>query len=265
MINILIVGTGKIASRFMLGINNIEGLNVAFIFSRDILNAKKFSEVWSIKNYTDNFNNISDEIDIAYISTPTNTHYDIASILIRKKINVLVEKPIVTNSTHLRRLISLAKLYKVNIIDGMWTLYNPIVRNASFLTGNSTPLFIESYLCFDNQHNSNVLTDSKNGGAVKDILTYQLYLVALFCNSKKLEIINRQKFFNNNNVDYKYKLKIQSGRILAKLYGNIATRNGSRFVVHYKDFDLVIFYPIYNPKLLLFLPRNYYNIRVILK
>jgi predicted dehydrogenase len=257
------VGTGEIATRFMLGINHIEGLNIVGVFSRDILKAKRFSEAWGIKYFTNNLNNICGDIDIAYISTPTITHSSIASILIKKQINVLIEKPIVTSLTQLHQLSNLAKLYGVNIIDGMWTLYNPLISSACLMSKIYTPNSIESYLCFDNNANSNILTDDQNGGAVKDILTYQLYLVALFCNPEELELVNCQKFFNDHNVDYKYNLNVKSNEIIANLKGNIASKNRSRLIIHYKDFYILIFNPIYNPKLLLFLPRKYCSIKII--
>lgn len=262
MVNILIVGTGEIAARFMVGVKHMEGAKVACVFSRDIANAKKFSRAWNINNFTDDLNKIISEIDIAYISTPTNTHFEVASVLIKKKINVLVEKPIVTDINQLNQLINLAKLNNVNIIDGMWTLYNPLILSACSITKKHTPVSIESSLCFSNIENSKVLTDPENGGAVRDILTYQLYLVALFCNSDELKVVQCQKFFNSKNVDFKYQLKISSNTTFANLYGDIASPGRSNFIVHYCGFDLLIFNPIYNPKFLIFKPTNYLNINV---
>lgn len=262
MINILIVGTGEIASRFMLGLNQIDGINVTGVYSRDILNAKKFSETWGIKYFIDDLNDFCGDIHIAYICTPNNTHYFFSSELIKKGINVLVEKPIVTNLIEFHELIKMASYYKVNVLDGMWTLYNPLIKSAFFISKKYTPLSIRSYLCFDNPPKSNVLTDVLNGGAVRDILTYQLYLVILFFKSEGLNLLSSYKFYNEKNIDYRYILEVESDNKKALLEGNIKSRNSSNFIINYKDFRIIIINPIYNPKFIIFLPQKYFNIKM---
>jgi len=265
MINILMVGTGEVAARFMVGIQHLNGVNIIGVYSRSLLRAQKFSQVWGIKNFTNHLNHAFNDVDVAYISTPTSTHYDIATILIKNKINVLVEKPIVTNLNQLNELIKLAEFHKVKIFDGMWTLYNSLIQYSFFINKKYKPTSIDSYLCFNNSVDSNVLNSTDNGGAIKDILTYQLYLVALFCDSEKFHIIENHTSFNKKNIDYKYDIKIKTNNIISNLHGNITSPDKSKFIIHYNNFDLIIFHPIFNPKLVLLLPTKFSNIGVLFR
>ena len=77
----------------------------------------------------DSFNEMleSENFDAAFVCTPTNTHYQIATQLIQEKKDVFVEKPMTYLSEEGQKLIELAKKNKVVLTCGYIERFNPAV------------------------------------------------------------------------------------------------------------------------------------------
>jgi UDP-N-acetylglucosamine 3-dehydrogenase len=89
---------------------------------------KEFGKKYSVNSYK-NFNEMleSETFDTAFVCTPTNTHYQIATQLIQEKKNVFVEKPMTHLSEEGQKLIELAKKNKVVLTCGYIERFNPAV------------------------------------------------------------------------------------------------------------------------------------------
>lgn len=68
------------------------------------------------------------DLDAVVISTPPQTHYDIARDCIENGLHVLVEKPLATDSEQVRKLIRLAESHDRTLMVGHTFEYNPAVR-----------------------------------------------------------------------------------------------------------------------------------------
>jgi len=89
---------------------------------------KEFGKKYSVNSYK-NFNKMleSETFDTAFVCTPTNTHYQIATQLIQEKKNVFVEKPMTHLSEEGQKLIESAKKNKVVLTCGYIERFNPAV------------------------------------------------------------------------------------------------------------------------------------------
>jgi len=89
---------------------------------------KEFGKKYSVNSYK-NFNEMleSENFDAAFVCTPTNTHYQIATRLIQEKKDVFVEKPMTYLSEDGQKLIELAKKNKVVLTCGYIERFNPAV------------------------------------------------------------------------------------------------------------------------------------------
>jgi len=89
---------------------------------------KEFGKKYSVNSYK-NFNEMleSETFDTAFVCTPTNTHYQIATQLIQEKKNVFVEKPMTHLSEEGQKLIESAKKNKVVLTCGYIERFNPAV------------------------------------------------------------------------------------------------------------------------------------------
>jgi len=61
------------------------------------------------------------------VSTPANTHFDLAKTIIQSKRHVLIEKPMVLKMDHAEILVRLAKENNVNLMVGHLLLFHPAI------------------------------------------------------------------------------------------------------------------------------------------
>tara|TARA_B100000073_G_scaffold342644_1_gene346073 strand:+ start:670 stop:1641 length:972 start_codon:yes stop_codon:yes gene_type:complete len=78
------------------------------------------------------------DFDAYVISTPPSTHYELAVKIINARKPVLIEKPITLNLKDAKKLNSLAKLKKVNLMVGHLLLFHPAFKKIKKLITDGT-------------------------------------------------------------------------------------------------------------------------------
>ncbi len=130
-INIIIIGCGRVAQHYKSLIKNkpIKEINILGVFDANLQVAKKFSEGLT-QNYFDNLQDIIKvgKINLAILCTPSGAHFEQAKILIEKKINLLVEKPLTLTPIQSENLINLAKINKVLLNVAFQNRLNPAIQ-----------------------------------------------------------------------------------------------------------------------------------------
>ena len=82
------------------------------------------------------------QIDAAVVATPTSTHYEVASTLLRAGIHVLVEKPLATTPDQADRLVQIARHHQRVLQVGHVERFNPSWTNIQPRLGQ--PKYIEA-------------------------------------------------------------------------------------------------------------------------
>lgn len=78
------------------------------------------------------------QFDAAVIATPTTTHFDIASKLIKAGKHVFVEKPMTYESTQGEKLVQLARDHDIILTSGYIERFNPAVSQVKEFAKNET-------------------------------------------------------------------------------------------------------------------------------
>lgn len=127
-----IVSTGHIAKKFTKSLKLVEGATIEAVASRSADKAKAFAEKNGINKYYGSYEEMSKDpdIDIVYIGTPNNLHYENAIMFMERGKNVLCEKPLGVNEAQVRAMIDKAKEHNVFFMEGMWTRFFPAVKKA---------------------------------------------------------------------------------------------------------------------------------------
>mgnify|MGYP001166269222 FL=1 len=123
-LNILLIGDGNIGSIHKRIITESETINLVGIVDKKYKNSSKngilyFNDIKEI-----DFNKLT--LDGVIVATPTKSHYQISKKIIENKIPVLVEKPVTTNISNLKKLIELAKKNNTVFRAGLIETCNPI-------------------------------------------------------------------------------------------------------------------------------------------
>lgn len=98
------------------------------ICDADSSKAKEFGTKYSVNHYSSVDSLLgSEQFDAAFVCTPTSTHFEIAKMLLQKKKNVFVEKPMTYLSREGEELLELAKKNKATLTSGYIERFNPAV------------------------------------------------------------------------------------------------------------------------------------------
>jgi len=129
--NIAFVGCGRVAHHYksLIISNPIKNINISAVYDLNLDVAEKFSKNFSKKYYKSLDEMLKNEkIDLAIICTPSGAHFEQAKILIEKKINLIVEKPLTLTPHQSIFLSNLAKEKKVLLNVAFQNRLNPAIQ-----------------------------------------------------------------------------------------------------------------------------------------
>jgi len=104
--------------------------------------ARQVEESLNIRRFT-NLDELIDAVDVVDIVTPTVTHFDLASRVIKKAKHVFIEKPITQTPEEAEELLRLSAEYGVKVQVGHVERFNPALLALEDMTLD--PMFVEAH------------------------------------------------------------------------------------------------------------------------
>lgn len=155
MLKVAIVGCGKIADDHAAQIQYIEGCEIVGVCDSEPLMAKQLFERFPIKAWFSDLGELLAEArpDVVHITTPPQSHFEIARICLERGANVYVEKPFTLNAEDAQTIVALAEERGLKVTAGHDDQFSPVARrmrtliNSGYLGG--LPVHMESYFCYD--------------------------------------------------------------------------------------------------------------------
>jgi predicted dehydrogenase len=120
MLKVAIIGCGKIADAHASQIRRIDGCEIVGVCDREPLMAKQIYERFPVKRY---FTEVEDLIsqarpDVVHITTPPESHFDLAKLCLEGGCNVYVEKPFTLYADQAEQLIRIANTRGLKLTVG---------------------------------------------------------------------------------------------------------------------------------------------------
>lgn len=172
-----IVGTGRIAARFMAEEKYVSGMNTICAFNPETESGSAFQKNYGVPAYSENYVEFLEEIDAVYIASPNETHFAYAKTAIDAGKHVLCENPIALNRHDAEELYRLAGEHQVVILEGIKTAYCPGFQQL-INTARSGQIgqIRDVEACFTRLANpySRECTDHRFGGAFLEYAAYTL-------------------------------------------------------------------------------------------
>ena len=126
MTNIGVIGVGGWGKNHLRVLNELNCLKAICDTNSDNLN--EYSSRYKIPGYTNIDEMIKNEkLDGVIICTPTSTHFEIASKIVKLKIPVFVEKPLASSSIEAEKLVKLVKENNTILMVGYIERFNSAV------------------------------------------------------------------------------------------------------------------------------------------
>lgn len=174
-----VVGAGKMGAIHAKIYNQLAESELTAIVDVDEEKANKFAKKYKCSAYTD-CSAIMGKVDAVTISTPTINHAELARLFIENNIAVMIEKPLASNITESREIVSLAEEKNVIAAVGHSERCNPVVQAMKRL--DIEPKFIEAHRISPYPFRS---TDI---GVVLDVMIHDIDIILSLAQSKIVKI-----------------------------------------------------------------------------
>jgi|SRR5437773_5922916 len=195
MVKVGIIGCGKIADAHASEIRRIEGCEIAGACDREELMAKQLAERFGVKQFFNDPAKFLKESrpDVVHITTPPQSHFEIAKLCLASGCHIYVEKPFTLNTAEAEELLSCADKNGLKVTVEHDAQFSHVARRlrqtvASGYLGGA-PVHMESYYCYDlgeDGYARALLGDRKHwvrhlpGGLLHNIISHGIARIAEF-------------------------------------------------------------------------------------
>ena len=180
-----IIGTGRIANRFVPESKQVSGIDVQKVYNPNRTSAEKFAQKWEIDFY-DDIEEFYRGIDSVYIASPHQTHYEYVKSALEHGKHVLCEKPMVLQKEQAELLFTYARQHNLVLFEGIKTAYCPGFEKLLGIACSGiigTIHYIDACFTKLEDKNKRELTDKKYGGSLTELGSYcMLPIIKLFGN-----------------------------------------------------------------------------------
>ncbi len=193
-----IIGTNWITEKFIEAASEVDGFQLAAVYSRTEEKAAEFAGKFGVKTTFTNLEEMasSSEIDAVYIASPNSFHSRQAIQFLQNKKHVICEKPVASNQKEFSEMIEVARENNVLLMEAMKSTFMPAfkaVQDNIHKIGKVRRYFA-SYCQYSSRYDAykegrvmNAFDPKFSSGSLMDIGIYCIYpLVVLF--GKPLEV-----------------------------------------------------------------------------
>lgn len=254
-----IIGAGNIAYKLADAVAQDPDSVLVSVASNTIGKAKMFAEAVGIvadANYQQLVER--DDIDVVYIATTHNFHYDNAVLALNNGKSLLVEKPFTVNASQAQALVDLAQDKRLFVMEAIWTRFLPTMidlkqrlRNRAIGEVQHMNLTFGGFA--PQQYRPRLINPALAGGVTLDMGIYPISFVCYLADALPVQVQSLCQF-NETGVDERatYQFRFASG-----MTASIATSfnlkmkqeamlYGSTGFIEYPDFQAGSAFAIYH-------------------
>lgn len=138
IVRIGIVGTGRIAPRFLKETSFVSGIEVTRAYNTEKESARQFEEIYKIRTWREDFGDFLSGADAVYVASPNETHAAYVREALEAGRHVLCEKPMTFTQAEAEELYGLAERQGVILMEGIRTAYLPGFRQMLSVAKDGT-------------------------------------------------------------------------------------------------------------------------------
>ncbi len=198
-LNWAVLGVGVIANEMAQALQKM-GRRLYSVGNRTHEKAVTFAEKYGVQKVYDKIDDIftDENVDIVYITSPHNTHFQFMKQALDNGKNIFVEKSITLNSRELDEMIALAKSKNLILAEAMTIWHMPLYKELWRIIKDGelgkVQIITMNFGSFKEYNMSNRFFNMNlAGGALLDIGVYALSVVRSFMDKKPTEILSQWK------------------------------------------------------------------------
>ena len=203
IVNIGVVGCGRIAQRFIPETTKVDAVRLAAVYDTSRKAAEAIVEDESL--ICESFEELVERVDAVYIATPHLAHYDQTKYVLMHNRHVLCETPLVLRGDQAQELYELAREKSLVLLEANKTAYCPAFNHLitlikSGLIGDVVGIDASESKLWGDENLKRELNPNEAGGSLYEMGSYPLLpiLKLLGTNHENINIYSRR---NGNGVD----------------------------------------------------------------
>ncbi len=180
ILRIGVIGTGRIAHRFVDEARFVSGVDIEGVFSRGPSNVEAFAAKHELDLAASSVEQLLDACDAVYIATPHDTHESYTRQAIEAGKHVLCEKPLTLTAESAKSLYELAEKHNVVLLEAIKTAFSPgfqrmiaVARSGSIGDVRS----VEATFTKLTTPPARELDATMEGGSLSELATYPLLAI----------------------------------------------------------------------------------------
>ena len=203
MVNIGVVGCGRIAQRFVAETSKVNAVKLTTLYDKCRKNAEKLAN--EDINIADSFEELVEAVDAVYIATPHLAHYPQARYAIEHGRHVLCETPLALNGEEAEELYRIAAEHNVVLLEANKTAYCPAFNHLitlvkSGLIGDVVGIDASESKLWGEENLKRELDPQQAGGSLFEMGSYPLLPIMRLLGTN-YEDVNLYSRLNDEGVD----------------------------------------------------------------
>ncbi len=227
-----VVGTGRIASRFVPEAKLVSGVSTQAVYNPHKESAERFAEKWEIEAYSD-AEAFYQDVDAVYVASPHETHYGYVKAALERGKHVLCEKPIALEKEKAEELFAYAKEHNLILMEGIKTAYCPGFEKLLGIAGSGvigSVRYVDTCFTKLESVSNRELTDKKYGGSFTELGSYcMLPIIKLF--GHKYEDVRFDAVHNGDGLDIFTKASFVFPRGIATATCGLGVKSEGRLLI----------------------------------
>lgn len=233
IVRIGIVGTGRIAPRFVAESKYVSGLTIEYAFNPDRKSAEAFEKNEKIKCMNEDYESFLEKVDAVYIASPNETHYEYARKAVQAGKHVLSEKPLSFTRKESEELYKEAKRKQVVLMEAVKAAYCPgFLQLINVAKSGKIGEIVDVEASFTRLANldSRERRDALYGGAFLEFGPSVL-LPVLKLLGVNYEKVDFESLYDENGVDIYTKVNIRYPKGFATIKTGVGVKSEGQLVV----------------------------------
>lgn len=227
-----IIGTGRIANRFIPEVKLVSGISAQGVYNPHRESAEAFARKWEIDGY-DDLENFFNDVDIVYVASPHQTHYEYVKAALEHGKHVLCEKPMMLKREQTEELFKYAKDHGRILFEGIKTAYCPGFEKLLGIACSGTIgniRYVDACFTKLESKDNRELTDLEYGGSLTELGSYCLLpIIKLF--GSQYEDVRFDVIRDENGLDLFTKVSLKYPRGIATATCGLGVKSEGRLLI----------------------------------
>lgn len=233
IIKIGIIGTGRIAERFVPEAKYVSGVTIQSVFNPHMESGKEFAEKFELNCYSSDLEEFFTRVDAVYVASPHETHYIYAKQALERGKHVLCEKPMAFIKKQAAELFNIAHRNGCVLMEAIKTAYCPgFAQLVSVAKSGAIGTIRDVEACFTRLTPSDIreTTDTEYGGGFTEFGSHTLLPIMKMMGTD-YEEVRFDSILADNGIDLYTKASFRYKNGLALSKSGVGVKSEGQLIV----------------------------------